>query len=192
MEKIILFGSINGSRPVPLHPNLLNPPEICSHFRVSDFLQDGGWNLSDLRKWVEPPLVSQILQCQVDPQTPSPDKMIWYPGQAISFSVASAYQSFHKSNIPLDRTAQLIWKLHAPAKLKVHVSRSYLASLPVATLLARFMPIVSPRCLGCDSAAEDHIHLFRDCPLARATWFKFLPQLEPNLYTLFFGLPWKP
>ena len=49
-------------------------------------------------------------------------------------------------------------------------------SLPVAAFIAHFIPVVSASCVICGNDMEDHLHLFRDCPFASATWTKFLPQ----------------
>ena len=75
--------------------------------------------------------------------------------------------------------------------MKVHVWRSHLESLPGADSIARIMPMVSPKFLGCGSYKEDHMHLFRDCPLASATRIKFLPHTDPNTHKMFFELYWK-
>jgi len=82
----------------PASQTTVNPPEICSHFRLSDFLHDGSWNLHTLQAH----LIKQILQCKVEPQSTLSDKPIWHPVQEIPFSVANAYNSFHMAHTPLD------------------------------------------------------------------------------------------
>lgn len=64
-------------------------------------------------------------------------------------------------------------------------------SLPLAKILARLIPGLYPSCVTCGFEAEDHFHLFRDCPLAGATWTHLLPDCNPNNCKLFFSLDWQ-
>jgi len=72
-------------------------PKVCSQFHVSDFLTNGTWNLHALKRWVEPHLIKQILQCSVETETSHNDRLIWDPGKEQPFSVASAYKSLLKN-----------------------------------------------------------------------------------------------
>lgn len=49
-------------------------------------------------------------------------------------------------------------------------------SLPVVKTLAWIVPHLSASCVVCEHAEEDHFHLFHECPLAGATWTRFLPS----------------
>jgi len=62
------------------------------------------------------------------------------------------------------------------------------ASLLVAQTLARFIPELS--CVICGAAVEDDFYLFSDCPLAGATWIRFLQiviLITINYSSLFIG-----
>lgn len=79
-----------------------------------------------------------------------------------------------------------IWKLRLPSKMKFRMWRMGYESLPLAAKLMKILPSFDPHCVICLHASEDHLHLFRDCPLATATWTHFLPIQDPAFYDNFF------
>jgi len=56
------------------------PPFLCSHFRVSDFLVDQSWDIFALHHWVPPTLITQILHCKPFNDFQQRDSVVWYPG----------------------------------------------------------------------------------------------------------------
>jgi len=75
--------------------------------------------------------------------------------------------------------------------MKFHLWPLHHHLLSLASLLVCFIPNLLPHYVICGFNLEDHLHLFRDCPFAIATWTKFLPRLSIQNYDVFFMLEWK-
>ena len=150
--------------------------------RVSYFLANGQWHLPNIKKWVPDDLIDQILRCPISLNPSQEDKVVWAQPSFRSFSIAGAYHAVTLRKQSPDGLAKITWRLKIPAKMKFHLWLLLHKSLPVASLLHHSIPTISAQCVICGSSEEDHLHLFRECPFASATWTKFLPSLMTNQY----------
>jgi hypothetical protein len=64
-------------------------------------------------------------------------------------------------------------------RLKMHLWRIATNSLPIKESIQKFAPILDPSCSLCDHQSETFIHLFWECPFARALWFSCSWGLKP-------------
>ena len=122
----------------------IDPPDLCSHFRVRDFLVNQTWHLNALFRWVTPTLIPQILQISPSSNPQQQDVVVWSPGSPHKFSIASAYKTLNPCVGSSHKLALLIWKLRIPAKMKYHLWRSLWQALPVASFLAKIIPVILP------------------------------------------------
>ncbi|KAF4365036.1 hypothetical protein F8388_001784 [Cannabis sativa] len=101
----------------------------------------------------------------------SPDSLVWKPTKDGSFSVKKAYKaitSVHGHNTDR-RLWRLIWSKDIHFRHSIMILRALMVCLPTKDKL----PFVNDKMYPlCDSASEEVMHLFWDCPLARALWFR--------------------
>ena len=85
----------------------------------------------------------------------------------------SAFKQITKeaSDIPINQSLGRIWKTRIHDRLKMHLWRLAAGLLPTKDTLTRFVTSLDPICVLCDQECEDAIHLFWDCPMAKALWF---------------------
>ncbi|KAF4378897.1 hypothetical protein G4B88_008367 [Cannabis sativa] len=100
-----------------------------------------------------------------------PDSLVWKPTKDGSFSVKEAYKaitSVHGHNTDR-RLWRLIWSKYIHFRHSIMIMRALMGCLPTKDKL----PFVNDKMYPlCDSASEEVMHLFWDCPLARALWFR--------------------
>jgi len=167
-----------------------NPPEVCSHVRVSYFIQEGQSNIIRLKKWVSEELIQQILHVPISEDPLCHDLMEWKSSPKSYFSVANAYKALHLMPLPSPSFAKLSWKLKLLAKMKFHLWRINHNFLLVGTSLVRYISFINVSCIIYQFHTEDNSHLFRDCPFACATLTHFIPLSTALNYQLFFSLQW--
>jgi len=166
-----------------------SPCALCSG-AVNYFISVRKWDLGKLYQWVPLHLIPSILQCPISEDPSHNDELTWNNGSYSPFSISRADETL--THIPLqpNLSFKIIWWLKLPAKMKVHLGRLYHQSLLVAACIAGFIVTLLARCIICGNDIGDHMHLFRDCSFASATWSKFLPKPEVRVYGLFFCLSW--
>ena len=100
------------------------------------------------------------------------DKWIWLKTSNGSLSVKSAYKELSTGG-NMDHPNPLlgkIWKTHLHACHKMLLWRLAAGFLPTKDIL-RFATSLDPICIMCNDHAKSAVHLFCECPLARALWF---------------------
>ena len=100
------------------------------------------------------------------------DKWIWLKSSNGSLSVKSAYKELSIGS-NMDHHNPLsgkIWKTHLHACHKMFLWRLAAGLLPTKDIL-RFATSLDPICIMFNGHAESAVHLFWECPLARALWF---------------------
>lgn len=104
------------------------------------------------------------------------DQLLWLPDRAGMYTVKSIYMLNTQAQI--DRSGFLFWKklwgssLHERQKLLIW--KILVGALPVRKRLADRFSIFSVVCPLCNTGEENELHLFFQCPLAKALWF-YLP-----------------
>lgn len=96
-------------------------PEDIEDKKVSNFIQDGRWDLSKIESWFPNFPESSLNQRNLDPQPDQDDKMLWKNEPSGLFSLKSAYESIRKRN-PKTFSEQQIWHSNLPLKISVFVS----------------------------------------------------------------------
>ncbi|XP_020262664.1 uncharacterized protein LOC109838650 [Asparagus officinalis] len=111
--------------------------------------------------------------------SPTPDKLWWPHNPSGTYSVKSLY-SFVNSGGIKSKFFSMIWKTSIPIKVKV---LSWIISNKKLNTKANLIIkgwTGDPRCSFCLTGVETHVHLFIECPFARAIWSSILPSLSPN------------
>lgn len=90
------------------------------------------------------------------------------------FSVKSAYNRLHR-DVDFSFKGMVnwkaLWKLKVHDRLKFFFWRLCVGGLPLRANVSKRLPWVSSQCILCNNLVEDEVHLFFQCPLARAVWF---------------------
>ena len=125
------------------------------------------WDFSKLRA-----LFASICQIPL-PLNVRSDKWIWTKSVHGELSVKSAYWLGRSSNPPpnQDMLRGQIWKTRIHERLKMVLWRVAANCLPTKDKRLRYDANADTICHLCNSGQESTIHLFIDCPLARALWF---------------------
>jgi hypothetical protein len=71
----------------------------------------------------------------------------------------------------VNQSLSKIWKSRLHDCLKMHLWRVAAGLLPTKESLSRFATSFDYICVLCDHSCESDVHLFWDCPMARALWF---------------------
>ena len=107
------------------------------------------------------------------PISPKSDKLIWTLDSKGLFSVKSAYR------ISVDQEAnpsqaevpwKKLWKARLPERIKMLIWRIGNNSLPINENLSCRLEYIDPNCTLCKNGWESCVHLFFECPIARALW----------------------
>ncbi|XP_075663409.1 uncharacterized protein LOC142632997 [Castanea sativa] len=144
------------------------------------------WDISKLRSVFYDATVTSICRIPL-PLNVRSDKWIWTKTVYGELSVKSAYWLGRSSNPPpnQDLLRGQIWKTRIRERLKMVLWRVATNCLPMKDKRLRYDANVDTICQLCDTGHESIIHLFINCLLARALWFKHRkvrssPQIRGN------------
>ncbi|XP_027184038.1 uncharacterized protein LOC113782345 [Coffea eugenioides] len=151
---------------------LCDKVEIFGTHSVANFVDQGRWNISMLRHWLPPAIVSSILGIS-PPVSQRPDEMVWDLTESGVFSIASAYQLVRQPAIRSAFSAA-IWHTLLPSKVSFFMLRLVAARLPVLETLRRFAVHGPSRCSCCEAPAEETLdHIFCNGDLPKRVWNSF-------------------
>ena len=106
------------------------------------------------------------------PISPKSDKLIWTLDSKGLFSVKSAYRiSVDQEANPSQ--AEVPWKKLWKARLLERIKCSFgglVSSLPTNENFSCRLEYIDPNCTLCKNGWESCVHLFFECPIARALW----------------------
>ena len=155
-------------------PNLCENASMDGALVVSQLLDHSRirWDFSKLRALFDDAKVASICQIPL-PINVRSDKWIWTKSVHGELSVKSAYWLGRSSNPPpnQDLLRGQIWKTRIHERLKMVLWRVAANCLPTKDKRLRYDANADTICHLCNSGQESTIHLFIDCPLARALWF---------------------
>lgn len=165
-----------------------DPPRLCDYARVSTFIQNGHWNLHPVVEWIPKLIIDHIHKCPLLFDPALEDGYRWILDKKGSSSIASCYNTLMP---PVEYECNIwkkVWKLKIPSKMRFHLWRMCHEALPIASCLALISHTVDRKCCICLNPMESHMHVFRVCPLAGATWAKFLNSTNGPFLHFFFNL----
>ncbi|XP_056685750.1 uncharacterized protein [Spinacia oleracea] len=151
-----------------------------AHWFVSHIIRNGSWYLNDIQHLIPPHIKSLILSYPLSSNSKEQDFIRWIYSKNGCFNIKSAYHlQFNNEHATTSNNIawQKIWRIMSPYKYKMLLWNSAHQILPVAVNLNRFLPQISPTCSRCHLHAEDHIHLFRDCPKSSILWSYIFQRL---------------
>ena len=101
------------------------------------------------------------------------DSWTWIHSSNRDLSVKSTFKEISKSNLlpPNNPILAKIWKAKIHDRLKLFLWRVAAGILPTKDSIAKFVPSSNQVCVLCNEALESTVHIFWECPLARAMWF---------------------
>lgn len=117
------------------------------------------------------------------------DRQIWHYEQNGKFSVRSTYHvarcinfsngdgvttSSSSSNFAREKLWKKLWSACVPGKVKICVWFACLGSLPTHSNLIKRRVAIEDSCMFYGTQVESTEHIFRDCSLTMAIWFRSL------------------
>ncbi|PWA65252.1 hypothetical protein CTI12_AA315900 [Artemisia annua] len=149
---------------------------------VSDFINNGAWDISKLNDVVLPEEVSLISQIPIS-KSGAPDKLVWHYDAKGSYTVKSGYQQAlvqrenHSDMIASTSSAlnksfwKQLWNLKTLPRVKFFWWKACSNALATHENLSRRGCNCSPICSICYSKVETVEHMLFECPWTNLVWF---------------------
>ncbi|XP_021826059.1 uncharacterized protein LOC110766949 [Prunus avium] len=184
---------------------LFDLAEDMLQLNVSDFLDNGTWELNCLRECLPDNIIQIILSTHAGFPGSGVDKNIWRLTPNGDFSVKSAYNTFSLDDPTLKWAWEFIWQLHLPPKTKTFLWLFCHKKLLTNVQRQKRGLTQIMNCPRCAAPMETIEHLSKDCPSSIATWIGIgidvgdLGSLDfddwillnlKNKRKVFHGLPW--
>lgn len=183
-----------GDKWLPLSPHYIRSPKPygCWYSWVCQLIEPltNNWNLILLQELFTQQTVQQIMAIP-RPHEETSDSWVWIPNKDGVFTVKSGYHvaTNIRRGMPPDAISEenrqywrALWSVMLPSKIKIFLWRLCRDVLPVLTRLRDKRVYCSTQCALCDGGEETALHLFRDCPFARAVWFaSSVPLISTNI-----------
>lgn len=135
---------------------------------VSDFMIEGGWNLSaDL--FVKFPAIAAEMSKIVSLICKDPDQLIWCNNDSGILSMKEAFKFLNNSNCPVS-WSKFIWSPCVPPSRSFLVWRIFHKRLPTDDNLRSRGCITVSTCDLCGLSSETSDHLFLQCSFACSIW----------------------
>ncbi|XP_055822053.1 uncharacterized protein LOC129890541 [Solanum dulcamara] len=149
-----------GIGPLAYHNNHL--PRL-NNSRVSDYMENGEWNVQKIRKYAPPQLVQQILSTEVDHHSNTDDQACWKLTSHGNFTSKSAWEIVRKKRAKtlIDRCT---WHANIPFKASFLLWRAVRQKLPTNDKIVQFG--AAPALMGNnprDLLTEKHTDEVVDC-----------------------------
>ncbi|GKV09776.1 hypothetical protein SLEP1_g21225 [Rubroshorea leprosula] len=150
-------------------------PESELRKTVAEYWNSHGWNWGLLKPMLHDNII-QLLELHVlNDQHLEMDSIYWKSSSTGEFSTMSAYELLTNSSLsPLAGCWSKVWSLTAPPKAK---SLLWLMLHDrVLTNSSRFARGIAQNdtCPRCYTHGEDILHLFRDCPVSKRIWKRWI------------------
>lgn len=166
------------------HDVLINSATQEVHLQmINDKVRDywdneRGWKWSILENYISKATYDSLKAIVLFREDGTEDSWCWGLEETGSFSVKSAYFSFHEESAHKDSDWQLIWKLKIPNRichfLWLVKHRAIMTNMErIRRCLTR-----NDLCPQCNQYSEDLDHLFRFCSRTRRVWNMVLPEVN--------------
>ncbi|KAK4262419.1 hypothetical protein QN277_027981 [Acacia crassicarpa] len=160
----------------------LSPEEINSH--VADWVSNGSWDFSRLDGCVLPSIIQKLMAVLPPRAGSGNDLLVWGASNDGVFSIRSTYFMIEpnppQTSFPLSK---VIWSWKGAERIKVFMWMASLNRLPTNVRRSYWAP-TSALCTTCNAAAEDTLHILRDCPFASRMWTSLI---SPRFVSAFFS-----
>ncbi|KAL6555157.1 hypothetical protein OROGR_006415 [Orobanche gracilis] len=165
----------------PIAPQLSFVNIADTKLKLSDFLEEGACNLSDLHT-ILPDHIKQLFdRMEVSGINNVEDGWSWSTNNTGTYKVSAAYQWLRNQQFAADEGDWgWIWKIQASEKIRFFIWRCVNNALPLNKNRVNCNLATSPACSRCLGEMEDLMHCLRDCPFAREIWTKMGALRWPN------------
>ncbi|KAK6777637.1 hypothetical protein RDI58_024355 [Solanum bulbocastanum] len=144
--------------------------------KVSDFIENGQWNMSKMVQLAPQNHIHSILSTQLQLQQDKPDQAVWNLNTNGLFSVTSAWNSIREKR-EKTKINTYTWQKHIPFKCSFLLWRAIRGKLPTNEKLSRF-GVKPGECHCCYSPGPDTIeHIFNGGNFAKKVWKYFADSL---------------
>ena len=160
---------IEGFKPKPKE-NSVNINTLLVHNLINSNTKK--WMVEKLTNLFDATTVEAIIKIIITSSTRH-DKLIWIKDLKGRFSTKSAYRvsQEHKVLVNNDVQWQSLWKLKLHDRTKMLLWRIGVGILPTKENLAHRIVLEDINCSLCQEDTKSRVHLFAQCPAARAIWF---------------------
>ncbi|CAL9001792.1 unnamed protein product [Prunus brigantina] len=152
---------------------LIDLSEEMLQLNVSDFLEEGLWDIACLQECLPPDIVLMITSIHAGFIDSGPDMCIWRFTSNGKFSVKSAYQLFCPVEAGSNWHWEFIWRLQLPPKVKTFLWVLCHKKLLTNAQRLRGGMAVSTSCPRCIYHVESVEHLFKGCSSSLLIWNQF-------------------
>ncbi|XP_049399717.1 uncharacterized protein LOC125863742 [Solanum stenotomum] len=143
---------------------------------VSDFIEEGQWNMNKVIQSAPPGQVHNILSTQLQLQNGQPDLAVWNPNTSGQFTVSFAWNCIREKR-EKTKFNTCTWQKNIPFKCSFLLWRAIRGKLPTNEKLASF-GIEPSECHCCHSPGTDTIeHIFNSGNFAKNVWKFFATAL---------------